>query len=576
MASIPGTNPPQAPGYRPTRQRDLLPNTSSRTRPASQQAELLEISDLPIELLALIFRMTLTSGNLPPTEEKDGKLVRRNFLALREVCRPFRQAAGMVLQAEWAAVQQFAARMLNISQRMDPKEFPEVPQYLLCTNAEGNPIHDREETLLSMSGFKELAAHPRMALAKREIPLEEWDIIAFTLREKNAIETKALEQLGVALRKKFSDKCLAETPQQVYDWCLNPKNQKSLATATTLEITYAQILDLPIEVSSLLIGKKQAIEDRSLDVLCSQITVQYPGIVFPMNPEERRDWFLLPENEEVLEQVSTLNLTDQQLESLPKEIGKLSALEEIYLLNNNLTTLPGEIGNLRVLEILDLWKNNLTTLPKEIGNLSNLERLELDENKLTILPKEIGNLTALKALDLEDNKLTTLPKEIGNLIALQKLNLGYNKLETLPAEIAQSPNRVIRKNEAIRECFKKMVEAASPYKPKFSLGKLYDGLANKKKGVVTKNFNKLSKDDQKAIRKKMEEIKGKEKGWVKKHGLDDKHRGDLQKAVKKVILDQYGTVRSTNKEKKAQIKKKLNGRKAENHLSLVADLLKKA
>jgi len=102
--------------------------------------------------------------------------------------------------------------------------------------------------------------------------------------------------------------------------------------------------------------------------------------------------------------VKSLDLSNNQLTGgIPKEIGNLRNLQELYLFNNQLTGgIPKEIGNLTNLIELCFEDNELTgDIPKEIGNLSNLENLDLYNNQLTgKLPKEIGNLTNLNNLDL--------------------------------------------------------------------------------------------------------------------------------------------------------------------------------
>uniref|UniRef100_A0A3P8W5Z1 Leucine rich repeat containing 59 n=1 Tax=Cynoglossus semilaevis TaxID=244447 RepID=A0A3P8W5Z1_CYNSE len=54
---------------------------------------------------------------------------------------------------------------------------------------------------------------------------------------------------------------------------------------------------------------------------------------------------------------------------------------------------------------VDLSKNQLTSLPDDLGNLSNLQHLDLYNNKLTSLPVSFSQLRSLKWLDLKDNPL---------------------------------------------------------------------------------------------------------------------------------------------------------------------------
>ena len=60
-----------------------------------------------------------------------------------------------------------------------------------------------------------------------------------------------------------------------------------------------------------------------------------------------------------------------------------------------------------------LSNNNLRSVPPEIGNCVNLVTLWLNNNELTSVPAELGNLLALEMLDVSENDLTTLPAEIG-------------------------------------------------------------------------------------------------------------------------------------------------------------------
>ena len=54
---------------------------------------------------------------------------------------------------------------------------------------------------------------------------------------------------------------------------------------------------------------------------------------------------------------------------------------------------------------LDLNENQLTSLPEEIGLMTGLKELNLGDNQLTSLPEEIVALTTLETLHLYNNPL---------------------------------------------------------------------------------------------------------------------------------------------------------------------------
>jgi Leucine-rich repeat (LRR) protein len=127
--------------------------------------------------------------------------------------------------------------------------------------------------------------------------------------------------------------------------------------------------------------------------------------------------------------LQSLDLSDNKLTVLPKEISTLTNLQSLNLSWNSLTVLPKEISTLTNLQSLDLSWNSLTVLPKEIGTLTNLQSLDLSWNSLTVLPKEIGTLTNLQLLYLSSNKLIDLPKEIKDLTKLIKLYINESSYQ---------------------------------------------------------------------------------------------------------------------------------------------------
>src|SRR6185437_6031 len=80
----------------------------------------------------------------------------------------------------------------------------------------------------------------------------------------------------------------------------------------------------------------------------------------------------------------------------------------------------GQLTNLRVLNVNN---NQLTTLPPEIGLLTALESLFLDNNPLSSLPSEFVQLRALQDLNLYGTALVNPPLSVVEACKREK---GYN------------------------------------------------------------------------------------------------------------------------------------------------------
>ena len=88
------------------------------------------------------------------------------------------------------------------------------------------------------------------------------------------------------------------------------------------------------------------------------------------------------------------------------------------------------------LEILNVTWNQLRSLPEWLGELQMLTYLDCSFNQLEVIPTSLQRLYRLKELHLSDNNLQSLP-ELGTLTALTSLNLQYNQLEHIPASSSQ-------------------------------------------------------------------------------------------------------------------------------------------
>lgn len=90
---------------------------------------------------------------------------------------------------------------------------------------------------------------------------------------------------------------------------------------------------------------------------------------------------VLPRSIGQLSRLRVLKLTKiEGMGQLPDSIYDLKSLEELHAANIGLISVPEHIGALQHLRILDLSLNQLTTLPASISNLRNLEELTVTHN----------------------------------------------------------------------------------------------------------------------------------------------------------------------------------------------------
>ena len=71
---------------------------------------------------------------------------------------------------------------------------------------------------------------------------------------------------------------------------------------------------------------------------------------------------------------------------IPEEIGQLSYLIELNISDNEIDSLPNTIGNLSHLEILNISDNAINQIPDSLHNLVNLTTLNVSGNQLDSLP----------------------------------------------------------------------------------------------------------------------------------------------------------------------------------------------
>ncbi|KAJ6637501.1 Leucine-rich repeat-containing protein 40 [Pseudolycoriella hygida] len=154
-----------------------------------------------------------------------------------------------------------------------------------------------------------------------------------------------------------------------------------------------------------------------------------------------------------------LDLSHNELTSIPEGIGFLVRISKLTLSHNKLKNLPDDMVNIRRLNTLDVMNNDLEKLPANLGELRKLEFIYAQHNDIVELPtcngceslKEIHisnnfikevpadfcqNLPQLKVLDLRDNKIEKLCSEIAYLQSIMRLDLSNNSIDSLPSSLS--------------------------------------------------------------------------------------------------------------------------------------------
>ena len=147
----------------------------------------------------------------------------------------------------------------------------------------------------------------------------------------------------------------------------------------------------------------------------------------------------------------TLDLSNNNVDSLPDVLGELRQLKVLLVGGNNLKTLPDSLSGLRNLSYFACDKCGLVELPSWLSCFSGLNYLNANNNNLSELPRSFEHLTGLTAVKLTNNLFAYPPRQ---LLALGRYDICKVFLSgnPIPAQEREAWNDVRGSGELLVYC----------------------------------------------------------------------------------------------------------------------------
>ncbi|KAL0281479.1 UNVERIFIED_CONTAM: hypothetical protein PYX00_002456 [Menopon gallinae] len=200
-------------------------------------------------------------------------------------------------------------------------------------------------------------------------------------------------------------------------------NRHSMRSSRSLNLSSQGLCNIP-----------EVVFTEALEVPCSMVDLSKNKLT-----EIPEKMWILARN------LTDINLSHNQLSSLPDDIGKCMNLEYLSLQLNQLTTLPSGLSKCIRLRELNLSFNKFQEIPSCIYDLKALQLLLINDNKVTEINAEgMLQLTRLAHLDLSNNNLASVPPLMGKMIQLRTFQLDGNGLRApRPAILAKGTEAVL-------------------------------------------------------------------------------------------------------------------------------------
>lgn len=136
--------------------------------------------------------------------------------------------------------------------------------------------------------------------------------------------------------------------------------------------------------------------------------------------------------------LEVLDLSGNQLDSLPDDLPRLHRLRVLFCSGNPFRVLPEVLGRCPQLEMVGFRSCRIESVPAE-ALPPRLRWLILTDNRIRQLPASIGRQGRLQKLMLAGNLLETLPVELARCARLELLRVAANRLVELPDWLLKMP-----------------------------------------------------------------------------------------------------------------------------------------
>nr|WP_319563606.1 leucine-rich repeat-containing protein kinase family protein [uncultured Rhodoferax sp.] len=148
---------------------------------------------------------------------------------------------------------------------------------------------------------------------------------------------------------------------------------------------------------------------------------------------------LPPEVFDLADTLEVLNLSSNQLHSLPHDLPRLHQLKVIFCSDNPFTHLPEVLGDCPALQVVGFKACQIHSVPGAALPPA-LRWLILTDNAVATLPPELGQRPALQKLMLAGNQLRDLPASLAQAHGLELIRLAANQLGQLPGWLTELPH----------------------------------------------------------------------------------------------------------------------------------------